>query len=251
MKNYAENAGIERDLVLNGMNNEKPTSLMMKTLYSLILEVGDKPGPWLAELTRDQAKSEINRLKRRAKEMSKRFSNDPSFSEKSIRTIDTSNDNELNWVGNQLSLLYFGRPCKVPIEWDKSLKNAAGYFLFEKRTHKPLKIVQSMWQYNQFGAQHVIGTLKHELAHYHLYIEGKPFQDEEEGFKQECQRIGAPLFALAMQEGFHTRCSHCKAFTGLEKKERKKLLSRCCKSPLQFGAYLLVFPDGLVIEVEK
>lgn len=233
------------------MNDEKPTALMMKTLYALILEVGEKPGPWLTQLIHDQAKSEISRLKRKAKEYSKSFINETTFNEKSIRTIDTSNHNELDWIGNQLSLVYYGRPCQVPIEWDKSLKNAAGYFSFEKRAQKPLRIVQSMWQYNQFGAQHVIGTLKHELAHYHLYMEGKPFQDEEEIFKQECQRIGAPLFALAMHEGYHTRCSLCKAFTGLEKKERKKLISRCCKKPLQFGAYLLVFPDGLVIEVEK
>lgn len=233
------------------MNNEKPTSLMMKTLYSLLLEVGDKPGPRLKQLTYDKAKNEINQLKRRAKENSKSFSNDSSFNERAIRSIDTSHDHELAWIGNQLSLTYFGRPCKVPIEWDKSLKNAAGYFTFEKRTRKPLRIVQSMWQYNQFGAQHVIGTLKHELAHYHLFLEGKPFEDEEEIFKLECERIGAPLFALAMHEGYHTRCSECGTYSGLEKKERKKLISRCCKKPLQFGPYLLVFPDGLIVEVEK
>lgn len=224
---------------------------MMKTLYSLILEVGDKPGPWLTQLTFHEVKSEIHRLKRKAKEKSKVFSDHTSFCEQSIRAIDTSSDKELAWIGNQLSLAYFGRPCKVPIEWDKSLKNAAGCFLFDKRAHKPLRIIQSMWQYNQFGAQHVIGTLKHELAHYHLFMEGKPFQDEEEVFKQECKRIGAPLFALAMHEGYHTRCSECGTYAGLEKKERKKLMSRCCKKALKFGPYLLVFPDGLIVEAEK
>lgn len=233
------------------MSYDKPTVLMMKTLYSLILEVGEKPGSWLTELTREEAKSEIDRLKRRAKQKSKDVSHRSAFCEQSIRTVDTSSNKELAWIGNQLSLTYFGRPCKVPIEWDKTLKNAAGSFSFDKRTHKPVRIVQSMWQYNQFGAQHVIGTLKHELAHYHLYIEGKPFQDQEDVFKQECQRIGAPLFALAMYEGYLTRCTACRAYTGLEKKERKNLISRCCKKTLEFGAYIIIFPDGLRVEVEK
>lgn len=224
---------------------------MMKALYSLILDAGEKPGPGLRKLTYEEAKGEIHRLKQKMKERDKTVSTDGAFHEQLIRTIDTSSDKELDAIGNQLSLFYFGRPSTVPIVWDKTLKGAAGYFSFDKRTQKPLCIVQSMWQYNQFGAQHVIGTLKHELAHYHLFMEGKPFADDDEAFKRECQRIGAPLFALAMQEGYITRCAKCGAYTGLEKKPRKKLASRCCKEALEFGAYMLIFPDGLAVEVEK
>ncbi|RXT02292.1 SprT-like domain-containing protein [Ammoniphilus sp. CFH 90114] len=233
------------------MNNHKPTALMMKTLYSLLLEVGEAPGSWLADLTHEEAKDWINQLKQQAKKIAKECSHPSMFAERSIRSIDTSSDKELDWIGNQLSLTYFGRPCKIPIEWDKTLKNAAGYFSFDKRTRKPLRIVQSMWQYNQFGAQHVIGTLKHELAHYHLFMEGKPFDDKDVEFKRECQRIHAPLFAMAMHEGFETFCSSCRTYTGLEKKQKEKLKSRCCKSPLEFGNYLLIFPNGWRVEVEK
>ncbi|WP_232698458.1 SprT family zinc-dependent metalloprotease [Brevibacillus daliensis] len=173
------------------------------------------------------------------------------FLEKAIRSISTTDNKELYQIGNELSLHYFNRPCKIPIEWDKSLKNAAGCFQFDKRNHKPIRIVQSLWQYNQFGAQHVIGTLKHELAHYHLFIQEKPFHDADMEFKQTCRKIGAPLFALAMQEGYETSCSVCGESTGLEKKEKKKLASRCCKQPLDFGEYVLILPDGSRIEVIK
>lgn len=233
------------------MNYDKPTAIMMKALYSLLLEVGENPGSWLTEINYEKAKSEIDRLKRTAKEMAKDSLTDGSFHERLIRSIDTNTDKELDGIGNLLSLKYFGRPCKVPIEWDKTLKGAAGFFSFDQRSQKPLRIVQSMWQYNQFGAQHVIGTLKHELAHYHLFMEGKPFRDEDDTFKKECRRIGAPLFALAMKEGYVTRCKSCRTFTGLEKKPRKKLISRCCKEPLEYGPYMLIFPDGLSVEVEK
>lgn len=233
------------------MSNNKPTALMMKYLYSLILESGEKPDSLLSRLSYKEAMDWMNRLKCQAKAKAKAFQHLSSFHERSVRTIDTSDHKELAWIGNQLSLTYYGRPCKVPIEWDKSLNNAAGFFAFNQHTHKPIRIVQSMWQYNQFGAQHVIGTLKHELAHYHLFTEGKPFRDEDEAFKQECRRIGAPLYALAMKEGYETSCEACGMFTGLEKKERKKLKSRCCKEPLHFGSYVLIFPDGLRVEVEK
>lgn len=236
---------------MKSMNNIKPTSLMMKHLYSLLLEAGEKPDSRLSQLSYDEALDWMNRLKRQVKERAKTFQNQDSFHERAIRTIDTSSHKELAWIGNQLSLTYYGRPCKVPIEWDKSVKNVAGYFAFDQRAHKPLRIVQSMWQYNQFGARHVIGTLKHELAHYHLFMEGKPFRDEDQTFKDECKRIGAPLYALAMQEGYETSCSACGTFTGLEKKERKKLASRCCKKPLCFETYVLIFPDGLRVEAEK
>ena len=181
----------------------------------------------------------------------KATSNVSAFREHTIRSIDTSSHKELDWIGNQLSLTYFGRPCKVPIEWDKAVKQVAGFFAFDERSRKPIRIVQSVWQYNQFGARHVIGTLKHELAHYHLFIQGKPFLDRDEVFKQECRRIGAPLYALAMQEGFETRCSDCGTPTGLEKKQRSKLVSRCCKRALHYGAYVIQFPDGQRVEVEK
>ena len=224
---------------------------MMKMLYSLLLEIGEKPEAGLSELSHEEAKVWIARLKQQARQKAKSFSEPASFHELAVRSIDTSSDKELDWLGNQLSLKYFGRPCKVPIEWDKSLKNAAGYFSFDKRTHKPLRIVQSMWQYNQFGAQHVLGTLKHELAHYHLFMEGRPFHDDDEEFKQQCLAIGAPLYALAMKEGYITTCSVCGSLAGLEKKPRKKLMSRCCKSSLDFGAYILIFPNGQKVEVQK
>lgn len=243
--------GMDKSSRIIRMSNNKPTALMMKYLYSLILELGEKPDSLLSRLSYEEAMDWMNRLKRQAKEKAKAFQNHSSFHEQSVRVIDTSDHKELAWLGNQLSLTYYGRPCKVPIEWDKSLKNAAGFFAFNQHIHKPIRIVQSMWQYNQFGAQHVIGTLKHELAHYHLFIEGKPFRDEDEVFKQECKRIGAPLYALAMQEGYETSCAACGTFAGLEKKERKKLKSRCCKEPLRFGSHVLIFPNGVRVEVEK
>ncbi len=225
---------------------------MMKTLYSLLLEVGENlEAASLSQLTHEEAKQWIARLKQLARVKAKSFMDSDVFHEKAIRSLDTRDNKELDWVGNQLSLQYFGRPCKVPIEWDKSLKNAAGYFSFDLRTQRPLRIVQSMWQYNQFGAQHVIGTLKHELAHFHLFMEGRPFRDEDEEFKQLCHQIGAPLYALAMKEGYVTSCSACGGFAGLEKKPKKKLISRCCKSSLDFGSFVLIFPNGQVVEVEK
>ncbi|MBN6189141.1 sprT domain-containing protein [Aneurinibacillus sp. BA2021] len=233
------------------MNERKPTALMMKYLYALLLDAGERPDTSLARLSYTEAMEWIQQRKQAAKAKAKTLQAQGSFHEDAIRMIETSDHKELAWIGNQLSLLYYGRPCKVPIEWDKSVKHAAGYFAFDLRTHKPLRIMQSLWQYNQFGARHVIGTLKHELAHYHLFMQGRPFRDEDAAFKEECRRIGAPLYALAMQEGFETICSACGAYTGLEKKKRTKHVSRCCKKPLQFGEYVLIFPDGLRVEAEK
>jgi SprT-like protein len=233
------------------MSDKKPTVLMMKCLYAMILEIGEQPDSQLAEISYHEALDWIQKLKLVAKTKSKEFHNDTDFHEYTIRTIDTKDNNELDWIGNKLSLKFFGRPCKVPIEWEKSLKKAAGFFSFEPRTRKPIRIVQSMWQYNEFGAQHVIGTLKHELAHYHLFLQGQPFRDEDDVFKQECRRIGAPLYALSMREGYETKCPACGAIAGLEKKKRDRLISRCCKKPLHFGPYAIIFPDGLRVEVQK
>ncbi|WP_269082522.1 hypothetical protein [Aneurinibacillus tyrosinisolvens] len=40
-------------------------------------------------------------------------------------------------------------------------------------------------------------------------------------------------------------------YPGLEKKQRSRLISHCCKKPLHFGSYVLLFPDGLKVEIEK
>ncbi|WP_068792439.1 SprT-like domain-containing protein [Brevibacillus laterosporus] len=231
-------------------SKQKPTALMLKYLYAHLFVVDPKRELELEKLSYQDVYEFIQQIKRFTKEKQQTLSLSDSFQERAIWRIDTSSSMELYQIGNQLSLHYFGRPCKIPIEWDKSVKDAAGSFIFERTYQKPIKIVQSLWQYNQFGAQHVIATLKHELAHYHLCLQNKPFADGTPEFVAECKRIGAPLFAVKMLEGFQTYCSECGRKADILKKARKKDKSPCCKAALVCKEYVIRLPDGRLVQVE-
>ncbi|TPG71491.1 sprT domain-containing protein [Brevibacillus laterosporus] len=231
-------------------SKQKPTALMLKYLYAHLFVVDPTRELMLEKLSYQDVYELIQQIKRFTKEKQQSLSSSTSFQEHVIWRIDTSSSEELYQIGNQLSLQYFGRPCKVPIEWDKSVKDAAGRFIFERTHQKPIKIVQSLWQYTQFGAQHVIATLKHELVHYHLCLQKKPFADGTPEFVAECRRIGAPLFAVKMLEGYQTYCSVCSAKAEVLKKPRKKDKSPCCKADLVFKEYIIRLPDGRIVQVE-
>ena len=50
----------------------------------------------------------------------------------------------------------------------------------------------------QLGEKELIGIIKHELCHYHLHLEGKGYQHQDQEFKKLLKKVGAPRFCTPL-----------------------------------------------------
>lgn len=58
----------------------------------------------------------------------------------------------------------------------------------------PTKHIRFSRPVNQrMGKEKIMETLLHELVHWWLYTQGKPYGDSDPEFIQECVRVGAPI----------------------------------------------------------
>lgn len=64
--------------------------------------------------------------------------------------------------------------------------------------------------YERYGAQELIATIKHELAHYHLHQMGLPYKHKDKEFKALVKLVNAPMYANPMKETKYLYvCSSC------------------------------------------
>lgn len=89
----------------------------------------------------------------------------------------------------------FGVDLTIPIKINNRLKRTFG--MFRGRTSKVtgrepivIEISKNMIEYQGFDFAY--GTLKHELVHYALFIQNRPYNDGTYTFEQELKRVGAP-----------------------------------------------------------
>lgn len=90
----------------------------------------------------------------------------------------------------------FGVDLKIPIKINNRLTSTFGRF--RGRTNmvtgvrEPIVIEISKNIIEYHGFDFAYGTLKHELVHYALYIQNRPYNDGTYTFEQELKRVGAP-----------------------------------------------------------
>lgn len=69
------------------------------------------------------------------------------------------------------------------------------------------KIVFSLLVNLRLDAEHVAGTLLHELVHWYLFNQDVPFHDDAKEFVDECIRVGAPFSMTKSAQKAATRFS--------------------------------------------
>ena len=123
--------------------------------------------------------------------------------------MDPINENTLYKLVNQLSLDFFGKPFMHVVKFNHRLRSTGGRYL-------PLqKVIELNPKYVvEMDEREFIGIIKHELCHYHLHIEGKPFGHGDQTFKKLLKETDSPR--------------HCQPLPSTMKKYKYKYRCRDC-----------------------
>ncbi|GAB3045218.1 SprT family protein [Virgibacillus ainsalahensis] len=101
--------------------------------------------------------------------------------------MDQLNDKELYKLVNELSLIYFNKPFKHEVTFNKRLRTTGGRYIPAK------KVVELNPKYAlEMEPDEFTGIIKHELCHYHLHIEGKGYKHGDKDFKMLLKKTGSP-----------------------------------------------------------
>jgi SprT-like protein len=154
-----------------------------------------------------------------------------------IRTEIDFNPEILQKLADKLSLHYWQRKCEVPVTWNGRLTRSMGRFLYSTKGkgRTPQGIELSKYAAQFINRDIFISVLLHELCHYHLFIQGKPFDDHHPVFEKELERVGAISTNTVQipQKSFQLYCSKCNKSIGIRKRLNTALYrSGCCKGKI-------------------
>lgn len=154
----------------------------------------------------------------------------------------------------------FDLELDIPVEWSTRLKRRWGYFRIQyfssDITYKgmefksgeslegSLKIIINKELSTATNRDLAIKVIKHEALHYVLYKLGKPFQDGNDYFEREIERLNLVSSGVSQKDlGINLpywvwECSECgDAIIKRKGKTRKDYsrgyASKCCSSPLK------------------
>lgn len=144
---------------------------------------------------------------------------------------------QLSVLAEHLSQTYWQQRCTIPVVWNGRLSTTMGRFCYslQKNKRTAVRIELSKKAAQHLDRQTFIQVLLHELCHYHLFKQGKPFSDHHPVFETEIKRVGAiPTNTIKLpQKGYKLYCSKCQAFLGTRKRfNPKRYLSSCCRAQI-------------------
>ncbi len=128
-------------------------------------------------------------------------------------------DEELRNEINNISNTYFEKPFVHHARYNNRLRTTGGRYIPGKQMIEVNpKYVHEM-PYNE-----VIGIIKHELCHYHLHMEGKPFGHGDRAFKQLLKKTNSPRFCKPLPSTMKNKVIHsyvCKTCKTMYHRKRK------------------------------
>lgn len=98
-------------------------------------------------------------------------------------------DNQLQELVAETSIEYFNKPFYDQACFNSRLRTVGGRYLPKQR-----KIEINRKYLLELGKSELIGIIKHELCHYHLHIEGKPYGHGSAEFKALLANTKSPRY---------------------------------------------------------
>ena len=138
----------------------------------------------------------------------------------------------------------WGERLEIPVEISGKLSKTFGYFQYISSTKTPLKLMFSKRLIENYKLSTIESIIKHELCHYHLFINNEPHDDGHPVFEAELARIGGSSTGTLAEAGekYYCICKKCGKKIGpydSEKIARKRVeqayVSRCCGTRLNYG----------------
>jgi SprT-like protein len=144
---------------------------------------------------------------------------------------------KLQELANKLSLHFWGTALTIPIRWNGRLSKSMGRFLYRTRgkVREPVQIEISKYAAQWIDRQIFLAVILHEMCHYHMFIQNRPFADHHPEFEQELQRVGAISTNTVKlpEKVFKLSCSACGKFLGSRKRMNiTKYYSSCCRGKI-------------------
>ncbi|MDQ0159211.1 SprT family protein [Alkalibacillus salilacus] len=118
-------------------------------------------------------------------------------------------EHRLQQLAVDLSKRYFQKPFKDHIIFNRRLRTTGGRYVPKTRT-----IEINPKYLEELGEDALIGIIKHELCHYHLHIEGKPFHHRSHEFRELMKQTDSPRFCEQLPSEVSKRrleykCTNC------------------------------------------
>ncbi|KRL66162.1 SprT family protein [Companilactobacillus versmoldensis] len=145
-------------------------------------------------------------------------------------------DQELTQLIKKVSQEYFGKPFLHQANFNSRLRTTGGRFHLKDRH---IDINPKMYQV--YGEKVLIGIIKHELCHYHLYNAGLPSQHRDRQFKVLLQQVGGLRYAPNVNQQNHHKklhvyqCSNChRLYKRVRKLNTRRYVCGKCHGKLKF-----------------
>lgn len=145
-------------------------------------------------------------------------------------------DQELTKLIKEVSQKYFGKPFVHQAFFNKRLRTTGGRFHLRDR-----HIDINPLMYQVYGREVLIGVIKHELCHYHLYNENLPSQHKDKEFKLLLKKVGGLRFAPDVRKANRHKklhvyeCSKCHLiYRRVRKLDTKRYVCGKCHGKLKF-----------------
>lgn len=144
-------------------------------------------------------------------------------------------DQELTELIQKVSQEYFGKPFIHQAMFNSRLRTTGGRFHLNDR-----HIDINPRIYQDFGSQALIGVIKHELCHYHLYNDGLPAQHKDRSFKILLNQVGglrySPIQSTVKNKTYHVyECSKCHViYRRVKKINLHKYVCGKCRGKLKY-----------------
>ncbi|MFB1083004.1 SprT family protein [Jeotgalibacillus sp. JSM ZJ347] len=100
---------------------------------------------------------------------------------------------ELQKLTEQISLESFGKKFQHQAYFNGRLRTTGGRYLLVSH-----HIEINKKYFDEHGYAELVGIIKHELAHYHLHIEGRGYQHRDRDFRELIKAVGAPRFCTPL-----------------------------------------------------
>ncbi|PWI59050.1 SprT family protein [Sulfoacidibacillus thermotolerans] len=146
-----------------------------------------------------------------------------------------TNEAELHELVATVSQTEFGLPFLHQCRFNARLRTSGGRYLLS--THDLEFNPRYM---NMVGYEGLLGTIRHELCHYHLHLAGKGYRHRDADFKRLLAKVGGARYAepSSLKRNLPIRyeyvCTQCQThYTRRRKLDLRRYVCGICRSKLK------------------
>jgi len=128
----------------------------------------------------------------------------------------------------------------IPVKINGRLKRSLGRYIHHRGTRQAIGIEISKDMIKHYPKEEILDTMRHELTHYALHFDGRPYRDGHPVFERELVKNNASSTGTTKFRGIKEivtyKCKNCNkessTFTKSVAKNPDRYNTRCCGSDI-------------------